>query len=162
MRKWEVRKVSGKGFLHDTPVRTYDNLEQTEVDTLKRVHNVRYLGEMMDFVNVDHLVARGPSGNLTEEDVDALPTSWKGEALPQGSVYCLVLDTDELAAANPAGGESAVKRAFQQKIEDKVVLAEGQKLFKAGGVAEAQKNVAQAEKAEGGVWGARRKGPARF
>ena len=56
-----------------------------------------------------------------------------------------------------------MKKAFQMKIEDRVVQAEGDKMFRAGGGdTEARKNFALGERVEGGVWGSKKKGPPRL
>jgi hypothetical protein len=113
---------------------------------------------------MDHLIPKAKANKVSDEDLNALPTSWQGEELATGVVYCVITEFDEKAAGEggaPQAGAS-LKAAFQAKIEDKVVQAQGDRLFKAGGAdAEARKNVASAERQEGGVWGARRKAPPR-
>jgi len=159
MPTWEVRRVSGRGFLFDISVAAYKDLDRMGIEDMKLVHKPRAIGEMMEFVNVDHLIA---SGTANHSDLDALPTTWKGEPLPQGAVYCVVMEWKEGTEGKGPASAEAIKKAVQVKIEDKVVQAEGDKLFKAGGAnAEARKNLAQSEKMEGGVWGSKRKGPPR-
>jgi hypothetical protein len=159
MPKWEVRKVTGKGFLKDQPIKTYENLDRFGIEDLKQVHKPRAIGELMQFLVVDHLLEKGKA---TDADYDALETTWEGKPLPLNTIYCVVTDFEGAEGAGKEGTTAeAVKKAFQMKIEDRVVQAEGDKLFKAGAAFEARKNVAQADKPEGGVWGVRRKGPPR-
>jgi hypothetical protein len=159
MASYEVRRVSGKGFVFDTPIKAYKDLGEAELQDLKLAHGVNMVGQMIEFVALDDLIAEGKTREqLTPADVDALQTCWKGKPLAPGTVYCVIMDAPEEGGAGMA---EAVKKAFEMKIEDRVVMAEDKKHFAAGATQETRKNVAAADKAEGGVWGVRRKGPPR-
>jgi len=165
MPKWEVRRVTGRGFLKDLPIAAYEPTKEFGLKELELLHYPRHVGKMEDFVEMDHLLPKAKGNRLTNEDLESLQTSWEGEPLPVGTVYCVITDFDNQGGAPAEGPSTAstLKAAFQQKIEDKVVQAQGDRLFKSGGAdAEARKNVAQAERSEGGVWGAKRKGPPRL
>jgi len=159
MPKWEVRRVSGYGFLKDTPVVAYRDLTEEAQKTLKETAGVKYVGKLSDFVNLEPLFEKYPSpDDVPENEIAALKTCWDGNVLPAGTAYCVITETEDAAGA---GTTESVKKAFAMKIEDRVVSAEGDKKFGHKAEAEARKNVGQGDKAEGGVWGVRRKGPPR-
>jgi len=160
MPKWEVRRVTGKGFLQDIAERAYRDLDE-EKERMLRMCNVDYIGKMLDFINVDALAEKYTAQDeIPEQELLSLPTTWKGRPLPVDTLYCVVTDFDE-AGGGGASVAASLKKAMAMKLEDRVVAAEGDKLFSAGSSAEARKNVAQSERAEGGVWGVRKRGPAR-
>jgi hypothetical protein len=143
--------------LEDIPERAYRDLNEDGQQALK-LAGIDYIGQMMDFINPEPLFEKYKSfDDVPEQELGSLPTTWQGRRLPPNTLYVVVTDFDE------AGGSTAVslKKAVAMKMEDRVVAAEGDKLFAAGSSAEARKNVAQGEKAEGGVWGVRKRGPAR-
>ena len=157
MPRWEVRRVSGKGFLEDIPERAFRDLNEEGQKALKRA-GIDYIGQMMDFINPEPLFEKYKSfDDVPEHELGALPTTWQGRPLPHGSLYCVVTEFDD----GGGGAAASLKKAVAMKMEDRVVTAEGDKHFAAGASAEARKNVAQGERAEGGVWGVRKRGPAR-
>jgi hypothetical protein len=163
-QRWEVKRVTGKGFLKDTVIQSYGNLDKFQVEDIKLIHKPRAVGTMDELLLMDHLIPKVKAGNLKDEDLDDVMAGKDGVPFPNNTVYVMISDIVE-EGVKPAGTglqSDSMKKAVQQKIEDKVVQAEGDKLFKAGGAnAEARKNIAQSEKMEGGVWGSKRKGPPR-
>jgi hypothetical protein len=152
----------GGGFLKDKPVgEPLRDLDEEGITQLKEKVGVKYIGRLMDFVSIEHLFDKYPSADaVPEREYDLLRTSWEGKPLLDGILYCVVTDDDE-GGAPATSAAAAMKKAIAMKIEDKVVAAEGDKLFAAKAAAEARKNVAQMDKAEGGVWGVKRRGPSR-
>ena len=164
MKTWQIRKVTGKGYLFDEAIAAYKDLTDDQADEMKRGYGIVYMGEMMDFINVEALLSSGKSPEgLSDEDLDALRTCWKGNPLPNGMQYCVFveIDADGKETGTQAGAAAAIKKAFEMKIQDRVVMAEGNQRFSTGTSAEARKNVAQTERIEGGVWGVKRKSPPR-
>jgi len=162
--RWEVKRVSGKGFMKDISVAAYKDLDRWQIEDIKTIHKFRYMGDIMEFLSTDHLVEKGKKNGaeFSDEDIDSLETCWEGKPLSVGTVYCYTMPDPE-SGKEAASSVEGLKKAFQMKVEDKVVQAEGDKLFRAGGAtAEARRNVAQSEKSDGGVWGVKRKGPPRF
>jgi len=163
-RKWEVRRVGPHGFLKDKPVAAYSNVDAEAEQTLRDT-GVKYIGKLTDYVKFDHLFEKYPSYDaVPETELMQLRTTWEGKVLPEGTAYCVIMDWDEGdggTAPVDASKPDVLKKVFKAQIEDKVVQAEGDKMFANKAQAEARKNVGQGEKTEGGVWGAKRKAPPR-
>lgn len=158
MAVWEVRKVSGKGYIFDTALQAFKDLDERGVQDIKLVYGVIHVGKITDFVDIDGLIASGKTkANFTAADVDLLQTSWQGKPLPLGHVYCVTLDDVPPGAT----AVDSLRKAFEMKIEDRMVMAEKNNMFSGGPSNEARKNVAQSSPAVGGVWGVKRKGPPR-
>src|SRR5262245_57236389 len=161
MRKWEVRKVSGFGFLKDVPMSAFSGLKDDEAEEALTKAGVKHVGKLEEFVDFTPLFAKYPNPeSVPDSEISALKTCWKGIPVPPGTFYCVITETDE-GDAPPATAAEALKKVFVPKIEDKVVAAEGDKMFGDKSAAEARKNVAAGEKVQGGVWGAKRKAPPR-
>lgn len=164
-RKWEIRRVSGFGFLKDIPMSAYSGVkdeEKAEAE-LKKL-GIKHVGKMEDFVSFQHLFEKYPNAEaVPESEIQQLKTSWQGQVLPPQTVYCVITETEEEGDAGSAAPTTAeaLKKVFVPKIEDRVVSAEGDKMFADKSVAEARKNVGQGEKMDGGVWGVKRKAPPR-
>ena len=153
MAKWEIRRVSGYGFLKDTAVAAYKDINE-ESQKYLRDNGVKYIGKLDEFINPEPLFEKyGKFDDVPESEIAQLRTTWEGNPLPQGTLYCCVTDFD----ADPAKAAEQFRKVVQMKIEDRVVAAKGTSPFGNKALSEAHKNVAQAEKTDGGVWGVKRK-----
>ena len=156
MPTWEVRKVTGKGYVNDLPIKAFKDLDKFEIQDMKMAYGVIHVGSLADFVDFDSLIANGKTkNNFTEADLDLIHASWQGKPLPKGHVYCVTMED---APQGQSVAES-LRKAFEMKIEDRVVMADKDNKFAGSVTNEARKNVTQPS--VGGVWGVKRKTPPR-
>jgi hypothetical protein len=152
MPKWEIRRVSGYGFLKDTAVAAYKDINE-ESQKYLRDNGVKHIGKLEEFISPEHLFEKYRHfDDVPENEIAALRTTWQGIPLPAGTAYCVVTDFD----ADPAVAAEQFKKVVQT-IGDRVVAAKQDTMFGNKALSEAHKNVAQAEKTDGGVWGVKRK-----
>ena len=148
MPKWEIRRVSGKGFLKDIPVAAYGNLDRQGVEDLKLVHKPRAIAPYMDFLVVDHLAGKTSVGAA---DLDALQTCWEGKPLPVGAVYCAITDFED--SAKDGSSLVSLKKAVQLQVADRVVDASKRNPFSSAGATAARQRLQAQAVSTGGIWG---------
>jgi hypothetical protein len=152
-RYYQVMKVTGKGFMQDENVATYADLSEDLFGDLKTAHKVAHIGEMKDFLDVDSLgdLSNKPE-DVRESELAKLHTLWKGKPLAVGTVYCVTFSDD------PTSEAAALKAIHVKKVfaQERFVQAGGPKAFQSPAGQDAMKNVGQAPKTPGGVWGQKR------
>jgi hypothetical protein len=114
MPTWEVRQVSGKGFIEDTPIAAYQDLDESGIADLKELHKPAHIGEIEQFVDLSSLKNCGDRS--AEDAIATLQTSWKGKPLAADTVYCVVVAWEN----DPTAQASA---SVQALVEDRMVQA---------------------------------------
>lgn len=94
MAIWEIRKVSGQGFLNDDPIAAYQDLDATAIEDLKVLHEPLYTGRIEEFVSLSSV----KKSSSPERELTLVPTCWEGRILPVGTIYCVIVDWEKQSA----------------------------------------------------------------
>ena len=97
MITFEVREVSGNGFLDDPVVAAYQNVDDAGLEDIKALYGPRHIGGFEEFLPLEGINGVEP---ITEQALAALQPCWQGEVLPMGTIYGVIEDWGDEADSN--------------------------------------------------------------